>query len=183
MRPTLLLSAALAIGLIFAGMTLAAQEANTWKLSSALTASAEVPKPTGVPSGAKGTFTGTAAENTAGGARLAWQLKFSKLSGAAAAAHIHIGKAGKAGNVMVALCGPCKNGKKGTANVTKAQLATIKAGRAYVNLHTAKNAAGEIRGQVKAKAVDVGLATAGSAPAATTAARRRSAAGSVSVST
>ncbi len=64
---------------------------------------------------------------------------------------------------MVALCGPCKNGKKGTANVTKAQLATIKAGRAYVNLHTAKNAAGEIRGQVKAKK---GPSTSGSPPPA-----------------
>ncbi len=142
MRPTLLLSAALAIGLIFAGLTLAAQEANTWKLNSTLTASAEVPKPTGVLAGAKGTFTGTAVENTSGGAKIRWQLKFSKLSGAAVQAHIHIGKAGKAGNVMVALCGPCKNGKKGTANVTKAQLATIRAGRTYVNIHTAKNAAG-----------------------------------------
>jgi hypothetical protein len=163
MRPILLFSVALAIGLAVAGLTLAAGQANTWKLSSALTASSEVPKPAGVPAGAKGTFTGTAVENTSGGAKLAWQLKFSKLSGAAAAAHIHIGKTGKAGNVMVALCGPCKSGRKGTATVTKAQLATIKAGRSYVNVHTAKNAAGEIRGQVKAKQ---GPSTGGSPPPA-----------------
>jgi CHRD domain len=161
MRPTFLVAAALAVGLTLAGLTLAAGQANTWTLSSTLTARAEVPKPTGVRTGAKGTFTGTAVENTSGGAKLAWQLKFSKLSGAAAAAHIHIGKVGKAGNVMVALCGPCKNGKKGTANLTKAQLATVKAGRSYVNVHTAKNAAGEIRGQVKAKK---GPSTVGSPP-------------------
>jgi hypothetical protein len=161
MRPTFFASVALAVGLTLAGLTLAAGQANTWKLSSTLSASAEVPKPAGVPTGAKGTFTGTAVENTSGGAKLSWQLKFSKLSGAAAAAHIHIGKPGKAGNVMVALCGPCKNGKKGTANVTKAQLATIKAGKTYVNVHTKKNPAGEIRGQVKAKR---GPSTSGSPP-------------------
>ena len=115
MRPTLFVSAALAAGLTLAGLTLAAEQATTWKLSSTLKASAEVPKPTGVPVGATGTFTGTAVVNASGGAKIAWQLKFSKLSGPAAAAHIHIGKAGKAGNVMVALCGPCKNGKKGSA--------------------------------------------------------------------
>jgi hypothetical protein len=163
MRSVLFASAALAVALAVAGLTLAAPQANTWKLSSKLAAGAEVPKPAGVPAGAKGTFTATAVENARGGARLAWQLRFSKLSGAAAAAHIHTGKAGKAGNVMVALCGPCKSGKKGTANVTKAQLATIKAGRSYVNIHTAKNPAGEIRGQVKAKK---GPSTSGSPPPA-----------------
>lgn len=163
MRPSLPVSAALAAGLTLAGLTLAAGQATTWKLSSTLKASAEVPKPTDVPVGATGTFTGTAVVNASGGAKIAWQLKFSKLSGPAAAAHIHIGKAGRAGNVMKALCGPCKSGKKGLATVTKAQLATIKAGRAYINIHTATNAAGEIRGQVKAK---LGPPTGGSPPPA-----------------
>jgi hypothetical protein len=163
MRPTLLVPAALAAGLTLAGLTLAAGQATTWKLSSTLKASAEVPKPTGVPVGATGTFTGTAVVNAIGGAKVTWQLKFSKLSGRAAAAHIHVGKAGKAGKVMKALCGPCKNGKRGTVTVTKAQLATIKAGRAYVNIHTATNPAGEIRGQVKAK---LGPPTGGSPPPA-----------------
>jgi len=144
-----------------AGVAGAAQQANTWKLTATLKASSEVPRPTGVPAGATGRFTGTAVENARGGARLAWQLKFSKLTGAAGAAHIHIGKPGKAGNVMVALCGPCKTGKRGSATVTKAQLKTIKAGGTYVNIHTAKNAAGEIRGQVKAKK---GASTSGSPP-------------------
>ena len=51
---------------------------------------------------------------------------------------------------MVALCGPCRNGQRGTAMISHAQLRTIRAGRAYVNVHTRKNGAGEIRGQLKA---------------------------------
>ena len=151
MRPPLLVSAALAVGLTFAGLTLAAPQATSYKLTSTLKASAEVPKPTGVKAGATGTFTGTALQAKANGrATLKWKLTFAKLTGAAAAAHIHKGRPGKAGNVMVALCGPCKNGQRGTANITNAQLKTIRAGSTYVNLHTATNAAGEIRGQVKA---------------------------------
>jgi hypothetical protein len=163
MRSLLLLAALLAIAGTFAGLTLAAGQADTWKLTSTLNARAEVPKPTGVRPGAAGTFTGTAVVNANGGAKIAWKLTFSKLTGAAVAAHIHIGTVGKAGNVMVALCGPCPSGKRGTATVTKAQLATIRAGRSYVNVHTAKNAAGEIRGQVKSKR---GPSTGGSPPPA-----------------
>jgi hypothetical protein len=151
MRSPLLVSAALAIVMTFAGLTLAAPQATSYKLTSTLKASTEVPKPSGVRVGATGTFTGTALQANANGrATLKWKLTFAKLTGAAAAAHIHIGKPGKAGNVMVALCGPCRNGQRGTANITNAQLKTIRAGSTYVNLHTKTNAAGEIRGQVKA---------------------------------
>jgi len=150
MRPTLLVSAALAVVLTLAGLTLAAGRKDTYKLTATLKANSEVPKPTGTRVGAKGTFTATTVELANDRARLAWQLTFSKLTGPAAAAHIHIGKPGKAGNVMVALCGPCKSGKRGTATITHAQLRTIEVGRAYVNVHTKKNGAGEIRGQIKA---------------------------------
>lgn len=135
----------------FAGLTLAASQATSYKLTSTLKASSEVPKPSGVKVGATGTFTGTALQAKANGrATLKWKLTFAKLTGAAAAAHIHIGKPGKAGNVMVALCGPCKNGQRGTANITNLQLRRIRAGSTYVNLHTKTNAAGEIRGQLTA---------------------------------
>jgi hypothetical protein len=150
MRPTLLVSAALAVGLTLAGLTLAAGQKDTFKLTATLKASSEVPKPKGVRPGATGTFTGTTVELANDKASLTWRLTFSKLTGRAAAAHIHIGKPGKAGNVMVALCGPCRSGKRGSATITHAQLNTIKAGRGYVNIHTAKNPAGEIRGQIKA---------------------------------
>jgi hypothetical protein len=150
MRPTLIVSAALAVALALAGLTLAAGQKDTYKLTATLKARSEVPKPTGTRVGAKGTFTATTVELANDRARLTWRLTFSKLTGPAVAAHIHIGKPGKAGNVMVALCGPCKNGKRGTETITHAQFRTIEAGRAYVNVHTKKNPAGEIRGQVKA---------------------------------
>ena len=65
------------------------------------------------------------------------------------AAHVHKGRAGVAGAVIVPLCGPCKNGQTGQAKVSKNTADVLESGLAYVNVHTAKNAAGEIRGQVK----------------------------------
>ena len=133
-----------------AGLALAVPQKDTFNLTANLRARFEVPKPKGVPAGAVGLFTGKAVEQESNRATLTWRLTFSKLSGRAAAAHIHVGRAGKAGGVMLALCGPCRNGQRGAANITHAQLRTIRAGGAYVNVHTAKNAAGEIRGQIKA---------------------------------
>ena len=52
---------------------------------------------------------------------------------------------------MIPLCGEapaCKSGLTGTARLTAAQVRALKAGGYYVNVHTAKNAAGEIRGQI-----------------------------------
>jgi len=139
--------------LVLAGLALAAPQKNTYNLTANLKSRFEVPKPTGVPNGAVGLFTGKAVEMENDRATLTWRLTFSKLSGRAAAAHIHLGKPGKAGGVMLALCGPCKNGQRGAATITHAQLRTIRTGGTYVNVHSVKNAAGEIRGQVKTSEV------------------------------
>lgn len=136
--------------LVLAGLALAAPQKDTYNLTANLKARFEVPKPNGVPTGAVGLFTGKAVETENDRARLTWRLTFSKLSGRAAAAHIHLGKPGKAGGVMLALCGPCKNGQRAAATITHAQLRMIRTGGTYINIHTGKNAAGEIRGQVKA---------------------------------
>ena len=133
------LTAALAAGIGFAAAT-----SGTYKLSSKLSAGREVPKPKGVPAGATGTFTGTLK-----GKKLTFKLTFAQLSGKALAAHIHKGKAGTAGPVLVTLCGPCKSGVAKTLTVTSAQRDAIERNLTYVNVHTAKNANGEIRGQVK----------------------------------
>jgi hypothetical protein len=114
------------------------------KFSAALNAGQEVrPKPTGTKAGAAGHFTATVTGTT-----IKWTLTFSHLSGAAMAAHIHLGKRSVAGPVAIALCGPCTSGASGTGTITAAQLASMKNGGTYVNVHTAKNGNGEIRGQI-----------------------------------
>ena len=140
--------AVFALGLAFAALATATPAKDSFKLNANLKARFEVPRPHGVPAGATGAFTGTAVELSNDKAKLSWRLTFSKLSGRAIAAHIHVGKPGKAGAVMVALCGPCRNGQRGNATISHAQLGTIRAGGSYVNVHTTRNAAGEIRGQV-----------------------------------
>lgn len=120
------------------------------KFRAVLSTRAEVPKPTGTKVGAGGTFNLTKTESS-GSYTIAWQLVFKSLTGRAAAAHIHRGKVGKAGPVLVSLCGPCTSGQKGKAKVSKGVVAAITSCGTYVNVHTAKNAAGEIRGQIKKK--------------------------------
>ena len=141
---------AFALGLALAGLAVAGSQKDTYQVTANLKPRFEVPRPKGVPVGATGLFSGKAVELANDKARLTWKLTFSKLSGRAAAAHVHAGKPGKAGTVLAPLCGPCRSGQKGSATITHAQLRLIRNGGAYVNLHTAKNAAGEIRGQLKA---------------------------------
>lgn len=123
-----------------AGMALAKGDT----ANATLNAKQEVPKQAVAAPNGKGTFTGSLT-----GRRLRWKLTFSGLSGPALAAHIHLGKTGKAGNIVVPLCAPCRSGVSGVATITNKLENTIKAGGAYVNVHTAKNPAGEIRGQLK----------------------------------
>jgi CHRD domain len=91
----------------------------------------------------KGTFTGDIT-----GRKLKFTLKFSGLTGPAAAAHIHMGAKGVSGPVVVPLCGPCKSPLSKTVSLSASVITAIKKGKAYVNVHTAKYPAGEIRGQL-----------------------------------
>jgi CHRD domain len=136
-----LLSAAAVCALAVTAVSLAASRGTAW--SAKLTAAQEVPKQTVKNAAASGGFHATLT-----GKKLRWTLTFSKLTGPATAAHIHMGAMGKAGNVVVPLCGPCKNGQSGTATLTAAVLAAAGKHLLYVNVHTAKNPGGEIRGQV-----------------------------------
>ena len=116
--------------------------------TAALGTAKEVPKPTGVRANAGGTFSAGLTRKGAGGT-LAWRLTFRNLTGAASAAHIHLAKAGVAGPVAVPLCGPCRSGVRGTSKLNARTVTSLLGGGAYVNVHTAKNAAGEIRGQIR----------------------------------
>jgi hypothetical protein len=130
-----------ALGAATAG---AASAAETYDLSAKLTVGAEVPKPVG--GSGSGTFTGTLT-----GTKLKYTLTFKGLSGPAMQAHIHTGAKGKAGPVIVPLCGPCTSPVKGSATLKKAWVSAVEKGGTYVNVHTAKNGGGEIRGQVASK--------------------------------
>lgn len=150
---TLGTAVALALALTVAGGSLAATSKRSVSYRVTMTPRQEVPAPT-APSRAVGVFTATVAD--AGALRsIRWTLTFRNLSGKAVAAHIHAGKRGAAGGVLLALCAPCKTGATGRATIARDTADALEHGTAYVNVHTAKNAAGEIRGQIVRPAASV----------------------------
>lgn len=81
--------------------------------------------------------------------QVTWRITYSGLSGIPIAAHFH-GPAQPGANAAVAVPIPNAGASpvQGSATLTDAQAADLLAGRYYVNIHTAANPAGEIRGQV-----------------------------------
>ena len=80
---------------------------------------------------------------------LTWEGSFSGLTGPATAAHFHgPAEPGKNAGVAVAIPNAGKTPAEGSATLTDAQAADLEAGKYYVNVHTAANPGGEIRGQV-----------------------------------
>jgi CHRD domain len=138
---------ALAFALAAVGGAAARSQANTIRVAAEMTAANETPTPKGDVGAAQGTFTATLTK-TSSGASMSWRLEFSNLSGNAIAAHVHVAARGAAGPVRVPLCAPCTSGVSGTANIDAAVLDAIQNDRAYVNVHTPTNPAGEIRDQV-----------------------------------
>ncbi|MDI3380889.1 CHRD domain-containing protein [Xenophilus aerolatus] len=78
-----------------------------------------------------------------------FRLTFSNLSGPVTAAHFH-GPADVGGNAppVVSLNGPYNVPYEGRLTLTPAQRADLLAGRWYINVHTERNPAGELRGQI-----------------------------------
>jgi hypothetical protein len=147
MKKLVALFAIAAVGaLALSALPGAAMKAVTWK--AALTSTQEVPKQVVKMAAAHGLFVGTVSGNS-----LKWKLTYSKLTGPATAAHIHLGAKGAAGNVLVPLCGAapaCKSGLTGSLKLTSALKSDLSKHLLYVNVHTAKNPNGEIRGQLSA---------------------------------
>ncbi len=81
---------------------------------------------------------------------LKWKLSYTGLTGPATMAHFH-GPAMPGANAGVAVPFPsAASPAEGQATLTPAQAADLVAGKWYVNVHTAQNPGGEIRGQVLA---------------------------------
>ncbi len=132
------------------GSTTAASSASseTYVFKATLTRGQEVPRPVGAKATAAGTFSATTKEQ--GSTRtFRWKLTFRNLTSKAVAAHVHMGRRGVSGPVIIALCGPCRNGQTGTLKITSNAEDAMERGTAYVNVHTVKNKNGEIRGQLR----------------------------------
>ena len=124
--------------LTFANPSMAA----TTNLKATLSGKTEVPPTT---SPATGAVTATYDDASK---KLTWKGSYKDLTGPATAAHFH-GPAGEGKNAGVAI--PIMpNGPEfeGSATLTDAQAKELLAGEWYVNVHTAANKAGEVRGQL-----------------------------------
>jgi hypothetical protein len=139
--PLLALGVVLAAVLFAAGFSLAGGD-STVRLTARLDAAQETPAPKAA-ARAAGLFTATLSGRT-----LTWRLTFSRLTGKAVAAHVHLGRQRVAGPVAIPLCGPCLSGAHGCVTLTAKLRTALLAGATYVNVHTPRNPAGEVRGQL-----------------------------------
>lgn len=128
------------------------------KLRAVLTPAQETALPGLTKPGERATFTATFNRAKA---KLTWRLTYTRLSGPATGGHVHKGKRGQDGDVLLDLCGTstyssthraCKNGvhaifgeKDGVYSFT---LSDMLAG-SYAQIHTRANPLGELRGQVR----------------------------------
>ena len=147
--PNTLRSAFLASAVALAGCSGMMQspmpDGNVTKFGAALTASAEVPTNN---SRGGGEMTATLNNDTK---LLTWRVTYQGLSGAATAGHIHgPAMAGANAGVVVPFTSSMSP-IEGSATLTASQVFDLRAGLWYVNLHTAANPGGEIRGQVLVK--------------------------------
>jgi hypothetical protein len=119
--------------------------ADTVSYKADLQGSQEVPPVAGSGSGSAELSYDTATK------KLTWKVTFSGLSGPATAAHFHgPAEPGKNAGVAVPISGAASP-MEGSATLTDAQASDLVGGKWYVNIHTAANKGGEIRGQVVKK--------------------------------
>ncbi|MEO6362454.1 MAG: CHRD domain-containing protein [Caldimonas sp.] len=81
---------------------------------------------------------------------LKWTVSYQGTTGPVTAGHFH-GPAPASANagVVIPFSGSMASPITGSATLTPAQVADLKAGLYYINLHTAANPGGELRGQVR----------------------------------
>ena len=139
MSTTKTVLATLALGATFAFAGPAFAE----KMKATLDGKAEVPPNTSAATGAADIDYDPATK------KLTWKVTYTGLSGPATAGHFHgPAEAGKNAGVAVAIPNATSSPAEGSATLTDAQAADLTSGKYYVNVHTAANPGGEIRGQV-----------------------------------
>ena len=137
MTKTMLATLAFGAAIAFAGPAFAD------KMKAALDGKSEVPANASAGSGTAELDYDPASK------KLSWKLTYSGLSGPATAAHFHgPAETGKNAGVAVAIPNATSSPVEGSATLTDAQAADLVAGKYYINIHTAANPGGEIRGQV-----------------------------------
>ena len=119
-------------------------------VSVTLDTTQEIPAPTGAPAGASGTADVSVDANGV----VTATVGVSNLSGPATMAHIHRGFAGSTGPVLIGLTsddgGTTWSVPAEARALTQDEIGAFNRGELYFNVHTAANAAGEIRGQIDA---------------------------------
>ena len=142
-KPWLVPAAAAVLALSLVSLAAGARSASV-QVFARLDTAQEVPSPHGTKQAAAGSFAGVIRDGTFRGV-----LATLFLTGPTVSAHIHLGQRGKAGPVVLTLCsGPCPD--MIVKRIPASVLAAIKKGIAYVNIHTALNPGGEVRGQITA---------------------------------
>jgi CHRD domain len=130
-------------GATSAASKVGARIVTTARFHAVLRAGQEVTYPNGRMSPAIGHFTGNLSGKT-----LRWTLTYSHLTGRPTVARLNKGSRGTNGAPFKSLCRSCRATTHGTLTLTAAQLNAMLHGTTYVNVHTAKNTRGEIRGQI-----------------------------------
>ncbi len=140
---SLLATGAIAIAIAIAGCgTMDSNRAMGSAMTVPLSAKNEVP-----PNASSGS--GTARVELDGNV-IKWNVTYSGTTGPLTAGHFHgPAQPGANAGVVVPFAGPLASPIVGSATLTPAQADQVKAGLWYVNLHTAANPGGELRGQVK----------------------------------
>jgi hypothetical protein len=122
----------------------AAAQAETLKFHATLDGASEVPAKT---TDGKGLADVTLDTATGG---ITYTVTYAALTGDATMAHIHGPALPGANAGVIVVLAPPASPIKGSATLTADQVADLEAGKYYINVHTAKNPGGEIRGQLTA---------------------------------
>lgn len=132
--------------LVAAGVVLPAGAAHGARLTAGLSADQVAPTaPAGVPFAAAATLHGTLTRDR----HLTWRLQSADTTGPVTAARVHLAGRGVAGPAVLTLCAPCAARARGVVTrVAPRVAAALRTGGAYVQVETAANPAGELRGAV-----------------------------------